>query len=258
MTSTAWPDLRLGVTIGHVGRATLMAGALLRALREPRKWLRATIDEMHRQGFGALPLVVVLTALGGAITSQQTGYQFEANLPLWIIGSVVAASSITELAPLLTGLAVVGIVGARIAAELGSMKVTQQVDALEMIGRDPILYLVVPRVLAGFVVTPLLTAIGLGASLVAGWWIAVLVTPVTSTEFIYGMRYYARDFPFFFAVIKGAAFGLATTFIACYVGLQATGGSRGVGRSTTAGVVAMITAVILLDALLAPLLKLFP
>lgn len=214
------------------------------------------MEEMHRQAFYSLPLVLFLTALGGAVTSQQTGYQFDGVLPYWVIGSVVGASVITELAPLLTGIAMVGIVGARIAAELGTMQVTEQIDALEVIGRDPVTYLVTPRVVAGLVVGPVLVALALAASLVAGWGIAVLVTPVTTPDFWMGVRYYVRDFPFFFALIKGAAFGVAVAFIASYVGLEARGGSTGVGRTTTWAVVAMLSALLVVDALLAPLLKL--
>lgn len=213
------------------------------------------MEEMHRQAFYSLPLVLFLTALGGAVTSQQTGYQFDGVLPYWVIGSVVGASVITELAPLLTGIAMVGIVGARIAAELGTMQVTEQIDALEVIGRDPVTYLVTPRVVAGLVVGPVLVALALAASLVAGWGIAVLVTPVTTPDFWMGVRYYVRDFPFFFALIKGAAFGVAVAFIASYVGLEARGGSTGVGRTTTWAVVAMLSALLVVDALLAPLLK---
>lgn len=241
--------------LGHVGRAAVLGAAVLRALVRPGAWWRAAVEEIHRQAFHALPLVLFLTALGGAVTSQQTGYQFEATLPYWVIGSVVGASVITELAPLLTGIALVGIVGARIAAELGAMQVTEQVDALEVIGRDPVGYLVTPRVVAGLVVGPVLVALALASSLVAGWAVAVLVTPVRSADFWFGVRYYVRDFPFFFALIKGGAFGLAVTFVASYVGLEARGGSSGVGRATTRAVVAMLSAILVLDALLAPLLK---
>jgi phospholipid/cholesterol/gamma-HCH transport system permease protein len=241
--------------LSTIGRLALLALAIARALRHPGRWGGRALEEMRRQGVGSLPLVFLLNALGGAVTSQQTGYQFEGSLPLWVIGSVVAASVITELAPVLTGLALVGMVGARITAELGAMTVSQQVDALEMIGRDPVEYLVVPRVVAGVVTAPLLVALALPVGMAAGWAAAILLTPVTSAEFVHGVRFYMRDFPMFFALIKAAAFGLAITFTASYVGLRARGGSMGVGRATTTGVVAMLTAILFLDALLAPLLK---
>ena len=243
--------------LAHIGRSAVLAGAVVRSLARPRQWWHLALGEVHRQAFSALPLVLLLTSLGGAVTSQQVGYQFDGVLPYWVIGSVMAASVITELAPLLTGIALVGIVGARIAAELGAMQVTEQVDALEVIGRDPVTYLVTPRVVAGVAVGPVLVALALAASLVAGWAIAVLVTPVTSTDFWFGVRFYVRDFPFFFALIKGVAFGLAVTFTASYVGLETRGGSSGVGRATTVAVVAMLSVILVVDTLLAPLLKVF-
>lgn len=243
------------LVLGHVGRSAVLASAVVRSLARPCQWWRLAVDEVHRQAFTALPLVLLLTGLGGAVTSQQVGYQFDGVLPYWVIGSVVAASVITELAPLLTGIALVGIVGARIAAELGAMQVTEQVDALEVIGRDPVTYLVTPRVVAGLVTGPALVAIALAGSLFAGWAIAVMVTPVTTPDFWFGVRFYVRDFPFFFALIKGAAFGLTVTFTGSYVGLEARGGSIAVGRVTTGAVVAMLAMILILDALLAPLLK---
>lgn len=149
----------------------------------------------------------------------------------------------------------VGIVGARIAAEMGSMKATQQIDALEMMGRDPVEFLVVPRVVAGVVVAPLLVSFGLVFSMLTGWAAAVLVTPVSSEDFWFGVRFYIRDFPFFFALIKGVAFGFAVTFVSCYMGLRAEDDSTGVGRATTSAVVAMMAAILILDTVLTPLLK---
>lgn len=240
----------------HVGRASLLMVAMADSLRRPRIWIPLALEELRRQSLDLLPLAVLLALLGGSLISQQTAYQFQGSLPSWIIGSIVAASLVTELTPLFTGFALVGIVGTRIAAELGAMVVTEQVDALEVMGRDPITYLVVPRVIAGLVATPLIVTFALAASMTAGWGTAVLTTRATGADFWFGVRHYMTDFPLFFALIKAAAFGLSTTLIACYVGLDAHGGSRGVGRASRQGVVAMITAVVFLDTALVPLLRL--
>ena len=248
------PGLSIGTMLGHVGRAALLGGAIARCLVHPGRWWAAALAEVRRQAYSALPLVLFLTSLGAAVTSQQTGYQWVGNLPNWVIGSVVSASVISELAPLLTGIALVGIVGARIAAELGAMQVSQQIDALEVIGRDPVEFLVVPRVVAGFIVGPTLTALAVTVSIFAGWAVAVLATPVDSAGFWFGVRQYVWDFPFFFALIKGAAFGVAITFIASYFGLAARPSAGGVGEATTRAVVAMIAAILILDTGLAPLL----
>lgn len=244
-----------GRAISHIGRASVLASAVVRALPYPRQWGRPAASELYRQVVLALPLVLLLSALGGALMAQQTGVQFHRNLPDWVIGAIIAASLITEMVPLFIGFALVGMVGARIAAELASMQVTDQIDALEVIGRDPVLFLVVPRVTAGLVAGAVLTSFGIAVSLLSGWLAAVVVTPASTTEFWFGVRNYMRDFPLFFALIKCATFGFAVTFIGCYVGLEARDGSVGVGRAVTRGVVLMITAIVVLDTMLVPLLK---
>jgi len=172
-----------------------------------------------------------------------------------VIGSIVASSLVTEVTPLFVGLSMIGMIGTRIAAELGSMQITEQVDALEVIGRDPIPYLVVPRVLAALVIGPLLMALALVASMLAGWLGAIATTHATTSDFWFGVRYYMRDFPMFFALIKGVVFGGAIAFVGCYAGLEATGGSVGVGRAVKRGVVGMLCSMVVLDTLIAPLLK---
>src|SRR5690606_5465906 len=121
----------------------------------------------------------------------QTGAQFAGALPIWVVGSVVAKSVITELAPVLTGLVLVGRIGARIAAEIGTMRVTEQLDALYAMGRDPVRFLVVPRVLGGFLVFPALVVLANLAGMFAGWLLGILtVDGLTTADFLYGARYY--------------------------------------------------------------------
>lgn len=239
----------------HLGQATLLSFAVTRSALRPRTWLAHALHEARVQLLTGLPLVLLLTALGGALISQQTGYQFQGNLPTWVVGSIIAASLVTEVTPLLTGIAAAGVVGTRISAELGAMSVTEQVDALRVMGRDPVLFLVVPRVVAGGVALPVLVSFGLAVSMLTGWGSALMTTNATSADFWFGVRHYMRDFPLFYAVIKAVVFGVAINGLACYAGLEARGGSAGVGRATRAAVVAMITAVVVLDTALVPLLK---
>lgn len=246
---------RLTSAVERIGDLTLLVGAISRVTLRPRAWFRAALHEANRQASDALPLTVLLAALGGALVSQQTGYQFQGSLPSWVVGSIVAASSITELAPLFAGLALVGTVGTRIAAEVASMRVTQQIDALEVMSRDPVEHLIAPRVLAGAFVGPLVMCFALVASMLAGWGFALLTTRAGTADFWFGVRHYMRDFPLFFALIKGWAFGAVITFSACYAGLETRGGSAGVGRSVCRGVVWMIVGIIVTDTALVPLLK---
>lgn len=239
----------------HLGRALLLQAAVLGALAHPGLWARAALSEAHRQIADSLGLVLVVAVLGGALIAQQIGVQFEGNLPSWVVGAIVAASTITEVTPLFAGFMLSGVVGTRIAAELGAMRVSEQVDALEVMGRNPVAYLVVPRVVGAVLAAPVLTTFALAAALLAGWGSSVLVTRATSADFWFGVRHYMRDFPLFFALIKGVVFGGSIAMTASYCGLEAEGGSQGVGRATRRAVVITIVGIIFLDASMVPLLK---
>jgi phospholipid/cholesterol/gamma-HCH transport system permease protein len=243
------------VKLAPLGRFVLFGWAFVRALGSPRMWHRNTLVELRRQSFDSLPLVLLLAVMGGALISLQTGYQFGDSLPNWVVGSIVASSLVTEVTPLFVGFGLMGMIGTRIAAELGAMQVTEQVDALEVIGRDPVPYLVVPRVLASTLVGGMLICFALCASMIAGWLAAIMATPAETHDFWFGVRYYMRDFPMFFALLKGITFGAATSFVASFVGLEAQGGSTGVGSAVKNAVVSMLLAITALDVLLTPLLK---
>jgi phospholipid/cholesterol/gamma-HCH transport system permease protein len=242
----------------RVGRATQLVWQIIKVLPKPRVYFVATMQQAYLIGIQSLPLVLFIAMLGGAVTSQQSGAQFTGGVPLWVIGSVLAASVLTELGPLLTAIVMMARVGAAIAAELASMQVTEQIDALRAMGRDPVAFLVVPRVLAGVLVFPALVVLADFGGLFAGWLIGqIAVKGLTSADIIYGMRFYFRPWSLWFSVIKGGAFGFAVTFIACLVGLEGGGGAEGVGRTTTNAVVITTVLLMVIDVLLAPLLKAF-
>lgn len=253
------PALRPAITgLERVGRASLLAWHIIKVLPHPRLYMSAMLQQAFLIGIRSLPLVLFIAMLGGAVTSQQSGAQFTGGLPLWVIGSVLAASVLTELGPLLTAIVMMARVGAAIAAELASMHVTEQIDALRAMGRDPVAFLVVPRVVAGVIVFPALVVLADFAGLFAGWLIGqVAVEGLTSADIIYGMRFYFRPWALWFSIIKGAVFGFAVTFIACLVGLEGGGGAEGVGKTTTAAVVVTTIMLMVIDVLLAPLLKMF-
>jgi phospholipid/cholesterol/gamma-HCH transport system permease protein len=244
-------------TLGHTAGLALLVLHTAVAATRPRRYYRALVDQMYDMGIRSIPVVVVVAALSGAVTSQQSGYQFTGTVPIWVIGSIVAASVLTELGPLVTALVLVGRIGARIGAELGSMVVTEQVDALRAVGRDPVEQLVVPRVLAGIFVLPPLVVLADAVGIGAGWLGALLTLPITTADFVYGARTYFHDFALWFGLIKAAVFGATITFVGCYIGLRAQGGAEGVGRTTTSVVVAGTVAIMFWDAVLARLLKAF-
>jgi phospholipid/cholesterol/gamma-HCH transport system permease protein len=240
-----------------VGAATSLAWACLRALRRPRIYLPLTFAQVWETGISSLPLVLLVAMVSGAVTSEQTGYQYSSTLPPWIVGSVITASVMTELGPLSTGLVLVGRIGARIGAELGAMSVTEQIQALRTLGRDPVVYLVLPRVLAALIAVPALVALADAGGMLAGWAVAVIRVPITTSEFTAGARSYFQPFVLYFSLLKGAVFGVTIAFIACAAGLRATGGAAGVGRATTVSVVVATVVMMIWDLLLARLLRVF-
>ncbi|MFQ5746415.1 MAG: MlaE family ABC transporter permease [Gemmatimonadota bacterium] len=246
---------RFGLECGqHLGRAGILAAATALALRRPRRYVRASFAQARAIGIESLGLVMLVAALSGAILAQQTGYQFT-TLPMWIVGDAVAAGMLTELAPLLTAIILAGRVGSGIGAELGTMKVTDQIDALRTLGRDPVVELVAPRVLAGAIVMVPLVALSNIVGIWAGWLTSISLLPITTHEYIYGVRQYYHAAALIFSLLKGFAFGITITFVSSYVGFQAEGGAAGVGRTATNAVVSIIVALMVLDMILAPLYK---
>ena len=141
----------------HVGRLTYFVIEAIRGLSEVRIWWPRMMVEAWNIGAGSLFIVLLISAFAGAVTALQTGYQFTGSIPYYVVGTLVVSSIILELGPVLTALILAGRIGARYAAELGTMRVTEQIDALESLGRSPASHLVIPRVLAGLLMIPALT-----------------------------------------------------------------------------------------------------
>lgn len=239
----------------HLGRAGILFTALLQGLRRPRRWWRETLRQAKLLGVDSVLVVCIMGALAGSVIAQQSGYQFGDTLPPWIIGQSVAAGVISEMAPVLTALVLAGRVGAGIAAELGSMKVTDQLDALRTLGRDPVQELIVPRVLGVMLVSIPLVILSIVVGIGAGWISGISIFPLTTGEYVRGVRDYYHHAALLFALFKGLVFGFTIAFLACYVGFQTEEGAQGVGRSATAAAVVIIVAVLILDAGLAPVYK---
>ena len=235
----------------HVGRFSLMLVELARGLAEVRIWVPRALEEAWNIGVGSLFIVLLISGFAGAVTALQTGYQFQGSLPLYVVGTLVVSSIVLELGPVLTGLILAGRIGARYAAELGTMRVTEQIDALESLGRSPASHLIIPRVVAGFVMIPVLTVFANVMGIAAGWWGAKQVLPLTDQDFIYGAQYYYRTFDGWYSLIKAFCFAGAITLIPCYVGFNTQQGAEGVGRATTGAVVSSSVIILLLDTILA-------
>jgi phospholipid/cholesterol/gamma-HCH transport system permease protein len=240
--------------MAHVGRVSILIGEFFRGLREVKIWLPRAMDEAWNIGVGSLFIVLLVSSFAGAVTALQAGYQFQGNLPWFVVGTLVTQSIILELGPVLTGLILAGRIGARYAAEIGTMRVTEQIDALESLGRSPASHLLVPKVVAGLVMIPVLVVFANVIGVATGWLAASQVMPVTNADFAYGAQAFYRPFDAYYSLIKAFFFAASITFIPCYMGFNTGQGAEGVGRATTGAVVSSSVLILLLDTLLAKLL----
>jgi phospholipid/cholesterol/gamma-HCH transport system permease protein len=241
-------------SLDHVGRFTLLVVDMVRGLADWRIWLPRTLEQATAVGYGSLFIVLLVAGFAGAVTSLQTGYQFTGTLPLYYAGAVISESMILELGPVLTALILAGRIGARYAAELGTMRVTEQIDALDSLGRSPVSHLLIPRVLAGLLVIPALTMFANATGILVGYLTAKGALGLTYADFEYGARYFFRPLDLWYSLIKSYSFAVAITTIPCYLGFNTQQGAEGVGRATTTAVVAASVSILLLDALITKLL----
>lgn len=238
----------------HAGQLGLLLVRSAGAVVGLRVSFRSFLTQIWVMGAQSLPIVLVTAVLAGIVTSQQGGYQFQGSVPLYVLGSVVTSSVVLELGPVLTAIVLVGRVGARITAELGTMKVSEQIDAFEALGRDPVAILAAPRILAGVIVVPILVAIANVVGVLAGMVAAQLTLGLGSESFLYGARLFWHNWDLFYSMTKAATFGLAIPLISIHMGLRTSGGASGVGRTTTASVMFMTLTILILDAFFPPLL----
>jgi len=230
----------------------------VRALPDVRTWGTRTLQQMRRLGVDSLPIALFIAAFTGITLALLANNVFTATVPVYLVGTLVGKTIMMELGPVLTGLALAGRVGANIAAELGTMKVTEQVDALETLAYNPYSYLVIPRVLAGFVMFPVVVVFAMAMGVFTGWVAATTLLPITNAQFVRGLQLFFLPFDVQYGLIKSASFGLVITFIGCFLGMGTRGGAEGVGAATTRTVVYSAEMILVLDAFWAVVLLRHP
>jgi phospholipid/cholesterol/gamma-HCH transport system permease protein len=217
-------------------------------------YTRDIIEQLDAIGVGSLTVVILTGTFTGMVLALQSGMTLDQFGGREVVGRLVSASMVKELGPVLTALMVTGRVGSGIAAELGSMTVTDQISALRALGADPIRKLVIPRVVAGTVMLPLLTIVSDAVGIAGGWIISTMQLRVASSVYwnnvVQGL--YLDDL--WMGLIKPVCFGFVLVSIGCQVGLRTTGGTQGVGRATTRAVVGASVLVLAVDFFLTKLL----
>jgi len=234
--------------VAALGRGGYLAGDALHALRKVGLWAPHLLGQMARVGVESVPIALFIAMFTGIVLALQASYTFTGAVPLYFVGTLVGKTMVLELGPVLTGLALSGRVGANIAAELGTMRVTEQIDALETLAYDPVAYLVVPKVLAGVLMFPVVVMLANAIGIVAGWLTAMALLDMSSQEFVKGLRLFFLPFDIRFSLIKSASFGLTVTAVGCAFGFHTRGGAEGVGRATTRAVVVSSMIILVLDA----------
>ncbi len=230
--------------LDYLGEVTLLVvGTFMALFVAPLRW-RLFLRQMVEVGFRSQLVVMVTGGFTGAVFAAQTFFQFHRLGMDSAVGSVVAVSMFRELGPVLTGLMVAGRVGAAIAAEIGTMKVTEQIDALRSLGVHPLDYLVVPRALAMMIAMPLLVAECCGLGIFAGYLVGTKLLGISETYYVTYMQKFTALRDVEMALAKGFVFGILIVFISCHQGLNTKEGAVGVGRAPTEAVVICSLAIL--------------
>jgi phospholipid/cholesterol/gamma-HCH transport system permease protein len=224
-----------------------LTGATLYGLVTPPIYRHDIVEQLDAIGVGSLTVVLLSGLFTGAALALQTGQTLDQFGARPVVGRLVSASMIKELGPVLTALMLTGRIGSGIAAELGSMMVTDQINALRALGTDPVRKLVVPRMLAGFLMAPILTAVSDFVGIAGGWVVARFTLQVNSGLYWSSVTKSLYLGDVWMGLIKPFVFGFIIVTIACHVGLRTSGGTAGVGKATTLAVVAGSVAVIAAD-----------
>jgi phospholipid/cholesterol/gamma-HCH transport system permease protein len=233
--------------VSETGRVTLTLFKSVRLAVYRPIGVRNLIKQMEQIGVDSIPVVLITATFTGMVLALQSHTGFKRFNAESLVGTVVALSMTRELGPVLTGLIVAGRAGAAMAAELGTMRVTEQIDALATMAVDPVKYLITPRVLAGLIMLPVLTILSDMIGIIGGYIVAVRLLEANSGIYIRRTTQYLEVHDIMAGLIKAAVFGVLISTISCYKGFNAEGGAEGVGNATTSAVVISMMLILISD-----------
>jgi len=250
-------------SIESIGKYFLLIFLALKTVSLWKENLSNILNQMIIIGIKSIPIVIFTSLFSGMVAGLQAAYQFDVDTgfpvtkeAIMYLGSVVGTSVVLELGPMITALVMTGKIGATICAEIGTMRITEQIDALESLSFNPVAYLIMPRIVAALIMFPYLVIIsdifGITGGLVASTY---SYEPLTTALFFQGLEIYGHiETDSIVGLVKGIFFGFSITSIACYKGYYAKGGASGVGKATTETVVVSCITVVILDYVLAAIL----
>jgi phospholipid/cholesterol/gamma-HCH transport system permease protein len=234
----------------EIGQVTSLLLNIFRYSTRIIKYRKLVLYQMEHIGVNSLPLVVIIATFTGAVSAWQAAYQLKGIAPLSFLGATTSRAIITELGPVLTAIVIAGRVGASIAAELGSMKVTEQIDALETMGISPVAYLAMPRFFASIFMMPVLIIFANIIAVFGAYFISNLFLDVSYAVFFESAKRYFVMGDFTFGIVKGIIFGGITSLLGCHIGFLTEGGAEGVGFSTIRAFVLSASMILILDYVL--------
>lgn len=241
--------------ISHIGKYFIFLGSLFVKRESFKTYFNLIIDECILIGIDSIVLVSIVATFIGAVTTLQTAYNLVSPLiPDYIISLVVRDMTILELAPTIIALIFAGKVGSSMAGGLGTMRITEQIDALEVMGINSSSYLVLPKVIGSLIMYPLLVIIAGVLSIIGGYIVGVLANIMTPSDYIYGIRFEFNEFTVTFALIKSFVFAFLVSTISSFKGYYTQGGALEVGIASTQAVTNSVIAILFADYFLAQLL----
>lgn len=241
--------------IREIGKYFIFLGRLFTNRESFKTYYKLTLEECVSIGIGSILLVALVSTFMGAVTTVQTAFNMVSPLiPNYVISQVVREMTVLELAPTIIAIIYAGKVGTGMAGGLGTMRITEQIDALEVMGINSISYLVLPKIIASMLMYPLLVILAGVCALVGGHIVGTLTGIITPNDYVYGIRYGFNEFTITFALIKSVVFAFLVASISSYKGYYTQGGALEVGISSTQAVTNSVIAVLLADYFLAQLL----
>ncbi|MCX6272495.1 MAG: ABC transporter permease [Bacteroidetes bacterium] len=241
--------------ISDTGRYLLLMWLVLRKPDKKNIYKNQVILEIDHLGVDSLGIVTIISVFIGAVITIQTAFNIDSPIvPLYTIGFATRQSVILEFSPTIVSLILAGKVGSRIASEIGTMRVTEQIDALEIMGINSASFLILPKIAASMIINPILVVISMFLGVFGGWLSGVLTGVVSSNELIYGFQYEFHPYDVFYALIKTVVFAFLIASISGFHGYNTQGGALEVGQASTRAVVHSSIAIIIFNLILTQLL----
>ena len=231
----------------ELGQVSILIVEIVKSFRFISKSKRNVFYQMEHIGIGSLPLVLIIAAFTGAVAAWQAAYQLKGIAPMSMLGGTTSRAIITELGPVLTGIVIAGRVGASIAAELGTMKVTEQIDALEIMAVPPVRFLAMPRVVASVFMMPVLVVFANVISVFGAFLVSKYFIGVSFAVFFISVKKFFIFSDFTAGLFKTVVFGGVTALLGCHIGFNTSGGAEGVGLATIRSFVLSAAMILILD-----------